>query len=1026
MSEPTSAPQPRAATHAELSRLVRRLSKAGDSVGVVRLVERWSEEAELPRDARLAAGRAFLDLRLMDRAWVQLRELTDQDAGDLEAQALTAEMFIERGWSDRARKPLERIERVEPAHPRLRDLRGRLDAPPPRPPPDARKIEREGTLAERLELAEVYLRSGSILRAQGILERLKRGDGDVPPRVESLLWGVRGDFTSADGDLMSLARDLRATLRAAAPVPSVRAPTLTPRGALMPDPAEWEGLDRTESGVSDPETAEISKSALGAQLAGGRGDPAFPSLFRGSSTDSGGGSDDDEVTVASVMADAEDMADPPTFEDTDASLDVGAGLDSGDTQIMAFIQSGGERRLEPYRGEDAADEARDQRTGPIDLRALQREGPAASVPEPDDDDATNGGFLEEEDQDLVVMTRRQEPAGGEPEAPRGRRGPIEVVEKVPEPPPLPEGLPGQDEDTPSMTPLVPDLRPDLPPAAAPTTEPVELVGPEPRTRTLGRLFVAVLVFALVAAAAIFAAQRWLFKTVAADVVSDVHQRLAHGSFGELREGADALTRQLDGSGGASGVVAAELALLQGVLWSEYTGDPADRAAALSALEVARESSAPADEVALAEATLALADGHLPDAGAALARLSEPGADTEVARVLQARLLLEGGDPAAAWGHLNAAGGASGARHAVWAPVIQSATDSTAGAQAATALLEDRPADPLVRLTALEQGWLWADAARRLDAVRALLRSNEFDAPRLRARAHRVEAALLESQGATEPARAAREQAARLDPRSATTLYATGAGQLLRGEVLASERSFVDCLEARRADAACQRGLVHARLELDRVTEARAATTGWTEAGLDVSVLEAWVALAEGEPALARERASGALGDRAEGEPARRSTGLAWYVTGLALGEEGTDGAKADEALGRASRVLAASRDPLLRQLARRSGAARVEFGPSVQAADRAAALGADQATDPVLHLHLGRFLEGDGERSRARAHFDRAAELGRENAQAHYARGLFYYAPETQDQAVAAWRRYLDLGPSGPRAERVRQRIHRL
>ena len=193
---PESAPHPGAATDAELTRLVRRLSRGGHSVEVIRLVERWSEEADLPRDGRLAAARAFIDLKLMDRAWVHLRELTEQDAADLEAQVLTAEMFIARGWGDRAKRPIERIAAIEPEHPRLESLRDAVGTPAPEAPADVRERIRRGDAEELLELAEIYLRAGSILRAQGILERLKRGAGK-----DNLGWptplGVRGDLTLA-------------------------------------------------------------------------------------------------------------------------------------------------------------------------------------------------------------------------------------------------------------------------------------------------------------------------------------------------------------------------------------------------------------------------------------------------------------------------------------------------------------------------------------------------------------------------------------------------------------------------------------------------------------------------------------------------------------------------------------------------------------------------------------------------------------------------------------------------------------
>ena len=70
--------------------------------------------------------------------------------------------------------------------------------------------------------------------------------------------------------------------------------------------------------------------------------------------------------------------------------------------------------------------------------------------------------------------------------------------------------------------------------------------------------------------------------------------------------------------------------------------------------------------------------------------------------------------------------------------------------------------------------------------------------------------------------------------------------------------------------------------------------------------------------------------------------------------------------------------------------------------------------------------ERKGSKVVARHHFDRAAELGRENALAHHERGLFYFSPVSYDRAAQAWQRYLDLGPSGPRSVRVRKLLRQM
>ena len=75
------------------SQVLRGLVGAGDSRGVIRLVERWLEHGSVSQTARIAQARALLDLRLMDRAWVRLREAMAADPSSLEVHLLMMEMF---------------------------------------------------------------------------------------------------------------------------------------------------------------------------------------------------------------------------------------------------------------------------------------------------------------------------------------------------------------------------------------------------------------------------------------------------------------------------------------------------------------------------------------------------------------------------------------------------------------------------------------------------------------------------------------------------------------------------------------------------------------------------------------------------------------------------------------------------------------------------------------------------------------------------------------------------------------------
>ena len=79
--------------------------------------------------------------------------------------------------------------------------------------------------------------------------------------------------------------------------------------------------------------------------------------------------------------------------------------------------------------------------------------------------------------------------------------------------------------------------------------------------------------------------------------------------------------------------------------------------------------------------------------------------------------------------------------------------------------------------------------------------------------------------------------------------------------------------------------------------------------------------------------------------------------------------------------------------------------------------------DPRVHVHLARRYEQLGRRSAAAQHLDKATRLGSESALAWYELGQFWFAPASMDDAMSAWRRYLELEPTGTRAERVQGRF---
>jgi hypothetical protein len=371
------------------SQILRRLVGANDSRGVIRLVERWLEHGMVSQTARIAQARALMDLRMMDRAWVRLREASDADPSSMEVQLLTAEMYIERGWPAKAVMILDNLPMSElsDAH---RRWWGRLKTeavgPPKEPPPNAAEIERSGTAEQVMDLAERYLAVGSMVRAESLLQRLIR-DGFTPPRVSDLLWAVRGDFVSP------------------------KMPTDALLDELGGDEwvAESSGIEFTEGLVPD-ETAQVELTAVEEQLTVDARRRAFPRLFRrDENTGEITAPDDDEVTVASMSV---------NIGDREAGLgDAGSDLmpmpGSGDTRIMEVIPRGDRVQVKPFDGPLHRGRSSVQ---PVDLKMHR----AAFLP-PDDE-----AFLEDEDKDLIIMTRREERIR---EAAPPRDEPVQVLKR---------------------------------------------------------------------------------------------------------------------------------------------------------------------------------------------------------------------------------------------------------------------------------------------------------------------------------------------------------------------------------------------------------------------------------------------------------------------------------------------------------------------------------------------------------------------------------------------------------------------
>jgi hypothetical protein len=347
------------------------LEARGEVRSLIGFVEAWNAVGEPTKRARVAQARAFVDLCMLDRAWIRLKEITESDPENLDALKLTAQMFIRRGWPNRARKPLERALAIAPDDPALQQLWDEAAEPPREPDPSLEEAE---SLEILLPLAESYLATGAMLKGRSLLERLRR-DFAENQRVNDLLWVLAGDFSLGDLSLSELAD------------------TYGPDLSLLADLAE--DAEHTES---------VTKDEIQGALGEPRDAMSFPSLFRNAeTTQDTDTTTQDEVTRTTSLADLEEL------RQSVAAARKAAGIVSGeeDTQIRRII-----RRDDNVDVTDAGEEVHVAKTVPDDVdfdleryrrdMGMSEERPAPSLPESDLDDG-----LEEEDDDLIILTKRE-------------------------------------------------------------------------------------------------------------------------------------------------------------------------------------------------------------------------------------------------------------------------------------------------------------------------------------------------------------------------------------------------------------------------------------------------------------------------------------------------------------------------------------------------------------------------------------------------------------------------------------------
>jgi len=941
------------------------LVEAGDARGVIRLVERWLEYGTVSQRARIAQSRAFLDLCLMDRAWVCLREAAIADPSSTEVQLLTATMFIERGWPVKAAELLDKLslEGVgDDVRRQFATLRASAAGPPKLPPSDVTALERAGDGEKLVGLAERYLAVGMIVRAERVLERLLR-DGFSPPRVSDLLWALRGDFVSAGQSTAALLDELA-------------------DDGLS---AEWGGVERTDALGGREVTAHVDVEALNAATMPESDKQAFPALFRRDEhavdfSDTDGG----EVTMATVLAVPDDT--DPVRHSADPGLTPIPG--HGDTRIMEvihgkdgvdFLQVDG--RIHKRKGAG--------RSTSLDLGAHR----AAMLP------PENETHLEDEDKELIVLTRRE----GSGLQPRSRkRGLDKLLRKsihTQAPPPTVysqenAGILSTIEERAGVDPDTDDLAQNVTSARQRTQQ--MLVG-------------------MAAIAGLTAACGWLVVAVlhwvaGGQIIAEAHQAVASADFRTLQEIEVKLESQIEMERAPVEVRKIELALIQTVLWFQYTGDAERMTAAQDGFATARAGGAPAEEIALVEAYLRLAMGDVAKARVLVDRLE---VDDVLHRDIVARVALHVASDEESQALLDRLGPLG-----VDTPLVELLSreslatvmdDMGVAESLRVRLLADHADNPFVQIVRFNEQWDDVGVSASLALLADVMETLPGPvAPRQEGRLHAQRAQLLTEGGEFELAEQSWSAALLLDPSHPRYLYRAASERLSKNGVVGALDDIDRCLGARPWDYSCRSAMIQTLIELDRLETARRTVDAWRD--MRTPILAAWVSLAEGENVKALAVLEGEGGT------------LVAYIRGMAMYGEGSGQASA--LLGQVIEAWSDIPDYMTRVLVGRARVARAILDDPL--ADVELLVRQWAPTDPYAYVLLARVMENAGQRASAERLYQEAAAVGPEHALAQHALGLFWFEPQGDfSKARRSWRRYLELQPNGERARRARARMGR-
>jgi Tfp pilus assembly protein PilF len=985
--------------------------------GLICLVERWAAVEPPSKTGRLYQIRAFLALRLMDRAWLQLKRLLEQDPDDMEALSMATEMFLDRGWPSRARKLLTDAQQRMPGAPELPRLLELTEGPSRTPPTNAREIELSGAPAELLELAERFLSTGSFLRARALLERARQAD-PTNARIKDLLWGLDGDFDAGDISPEELASQL--------------APTFQDHGGFVSlEPPGAEEVTATRIPVDDEDIAEAEFPALFRRV--GLGLPVM---------------DDEtgEVTQARHLADEDELKDPSSAPAPD-SYDPADGRHE-DTEIMMVIPTGG---LDPVNKAEAS--VHKKRKQDYDLRStldLQeyRRSLGVSAPslsdlatQPEDTEETDdvSMALEDEDADLVVVTRRERDDGRRPKKPNGGRTPAEppsikapmrVIEKHPssEPEPEPESVPvGPTPTPPSAAPARrrraggADASPRTRPPSAPAGDDDELE--LPRRRGPGRIFLLLLLVAVPA----FFALRWVLPQLsflgAGQIVASATKAIASDRYDRLLEIEALLEEQLpqDAEGGDPALLSS-LARVELALWAEHQPYPERLDEASALIERALSSEAPPPQAQLAQAELAAWQWRPLDARRALEAYGQQDVDALLVRSSIAAFEGDAAQAAAlAEQAVTAAPGHARARRLL----VQRQLDADLVEQARGSLAElERRAPNNPRLPVLALLVEYHDnpgdlpgAARDLSTQLA----QRYTPPRVEAELFERVADALPGSSRSATRTWANEQAFTKDSTDPDLLLYFARDDVAQGKLIEALEKLERAVRSRPGDLDLHMALVRTLIDLDRMDQANEQVALAAKHRPDhqqLGLLRAWPIIMDQLPrgdAATLAQAQAHLAPIIAQHPEHAE---ALWLTGLAKLAAGQEGALTD--LTSSNQHMLDVKDPSQRELVSRALASLVMAGhPGTPRL--LAHLEENAQADPWVHLFLAWYNIQRGGRSLAAKRLTMAVEASPEMGRAHYERAVF--ARDVQrDRGAArqAFSRYLRIEPTGRRAQEAK------